>query len=422
MGVENPDQNHLHLLRDSDHHFTIDPITRAITNANSKKTILMQHDHNSEVFTFEIDKTVEGHDMTECTKIEVHYANDDANKKNQSIGVYEVPHTYVNNETNKLEFEWFISENATMYAGSLRFLIVFTCIEDGKVAYRWNTGINSSISIAKGMNNGEAIEKSYPDILEQWKDALFASVYGVKTIHVGPTEPEEYPYIWFDTSNYTNGNDKNVGVITIKDADGTMQTLYPFTHLRATDAANIEDEMNKIRGVMDGLSKNDGEHAQAIDSLQQKDESLDKDIATLNQDLDALEEGTIRAVGELATDIQSTNTALNKAVTDLTAKDNEIRALAASKSSTANETVMLPTTGWEGEGPYTQAIAVNGALADEANCDVIIGYKPSHKYDFVYHSVDIIEQRDKALVFTVDIKPETEFPVSVLFIYRGGDA
>ena len=232
---------HTHPVIDRDTHFIIDPITRAVTNAESKKTILMQNDHNSERFTFEIDKQVEGHDMTKCNKVEIHYTNEDSNKKNKNAGVYEVTDMQASaDNTDKLVFSWLVSENATLYAGSLRFLVVFSCVEKGEVAYRWNTNINASISISKGMNNGEALEEAYPDILTQWKDELFAAIYGMETTHVGPTEPEEFPYIWFDTSEYIGSSDPYIGVLTIKDAEGNKHVLYPFAKLAGTDGANLE--------------------------------------------------------------------------------------------------------------------------------------------------------------------------------------
>lgn len=64
---------HKHSVYDTDPHFAIDPITRAITNQSTTKTQLMQYDHNSERFTFEIPRLVDGHDMKLCDKIEIHY-------------------------------------------------------------------------------------------------------------------------------------------------------------------------------------------------------------------------------------------------------------------------------------------------------------------------------------------------------------
>ena len=53
---------HTHPVVDSNLHFVINPLTREITN-NSKKVKLMQYDHASEIFTFEIPRYVDGHDI-----------------------------------------------------------------------------------------------------------------------------------------------------------------------------------------------------------------------------------------------------------------------------------------------------------------------------------------------------------------------
>ena len=76
-----------HAIIDSDARFTINPITRAILNETSRKTILIQGDHNSERYTFEMPMYVEGHDMTLCNRVEVHYLNIGA-KKDQNSGLY----------------------------------------------------------------------------------------------------------------------------------------------------------------------------------------------------------------------------------------------------------------------------------------------------------------------------------------------
>ena len=72
---------HLHEMRDTDKHFIIDPVTRSITNANAAKNKLIQFDHNSEIFTFEIPQYVDGHDMNKCDKVEIHYINIDGKTK-----------------------------------------------------------------------------------------------------------------------------------------------------------------------------------------------------------------------------------------------------------------------------------------------------------------------------------------------------
>lgn len=66
---------HLHSVYDTDNHFKVDGITRAITDISETKTSLVQHDHNSERFTFEIPRYIEGHDMLACNDVSVRYRN-----------------------------------------------------------------------------------------------------------------------------------------------------------------------------------------------------------------------------------------------------------------------------------------------------------------------------------------------------------
>lgn len=166
---------HNHSVYDTDTHFVIDPVTRAITNVNAKKNTLIQFDHNSEVFDFEIPRFVDGHDMLQCNEVKVHYINIDAkssDKKNK--GTYEVKdYGVLESNPNTAVFSWLISDNATQLVGVLNFLITFCCTENGVVVYRWSTGICQTVSVSSGMDNGEAVIMEYPDILAQWKAELF---------------------------------------------------------------------------------------------------------------------------------------------------------------------------------------------------------------------------------------------------------
>ena len=76
---------HIHSIYDTDQHFIIDPIDRSITS-EAEKVTLMQNDHLSERFTFELPRYIEGHDMSLTDKVEVHYLNiDGANKRTRNI-------------------------------------------------------------------------------------------------------------------------------------------------------------------------------------------------------------------------------------------------------------------------------------------------------------------------------------------------
>lgn len=168
---------HIHSVFDSNEHFVIDPVTREIANSLSKKIVVMQYDHNSERFTFEIPKQVDGHSMTACDKVEIHYINIDAlDKSLKSTGVYESNDIRISPDDNSVAvFSWLLSRNCTKYAGTLNFLIHFACTTDGVEDYAWNTAIFQSITIGNGMNNGEEVLEPFPDILAQWKAQLFSA-------------------------------------------------------------------------------------------------------------------------------------------------------------------------------------------------------------------------------------------------------
>lgn len=170
---------HKHSVYDSDTHFIINPVTRSIRNPGSQKIILMQKDHKSERFTFELPRFIEGHDMSQCNKVEIHYINFESVAKNPKShsDVYTVDDLQIAPDDDKFVIcSWLISKNVTMYAGGLSFLVVFKCInEDGKtIEYAWHTDQFKGISISEGINADESFEAEYPDIIEQWKESVIA--------------------------------------------------------------------------------------------------------------------------------------------------------------------------------------------------------------------------------------------------------
>lgn len=167
---------HKHGVYDSDAYFSIDPFTRVIKNESANKTTVIQYDHNSERFTFELPRKIEGHDMAACDRVEVHYINVDSSAKLEAHDIYEIDDLQVNPEDNeKVICSWLLSQNVTQYAGSLNFLLRFVCLDaEGKVSYAWHTAIHTSVSVTAGiMNNAEEIIQPYVDILAQWKADLF---------------------------------------------------------------------------------------------------------------------------------------------------------------------------------------------------------------------------------------------------------
>ena len=150
--------SHSHVLYDADPHFKIDPISRKITNESSTKTTIIQHDHNSERFTFSMPRYVEGVDISLCNIVEVHYVNIEANTKIVRAGVYTIDDLHVkDDDENTVVCSWVVAKNATQFIGQLQFLIRFSCThgESGTIDYVWNTAVYSGITISQGIYNGD---------------------------------------------------------------------------------------------------------------------------------------------------------------------------------------------------------------------------------------------------------------------------
>lgn len=179
---------HTHPVPDTDTYFIIDPITRQIENTNRKKNVVMQYDHNSERFTFELPRYVDGHDMLECTSATVNVDNIEAV---ESDGVEEVEpvEPRINsdapdmtdlrihpNDPEKVICSWLISRNSTQLAGILSFHIEFKCVDSkGNVVYEWSTDNFDEIEVRARKKNGEAAVVGHTDLLEQWRTRIFGA-------------------------------------------------------------------------------------------------------------------------------------------------------------------------------------------------------------------------------------------------------
>lgn len=167
---------HKHSVYDTDNHFQIDGVTRAVKNASQTKTMLVQHDHNSERFTFELPRYIDGHDMSACNVVQVHYINIDSKtaKTEEPLtnsGVYEVDDLQISPAGDDVVIcSWLISGNATQYVGNLPFVVRFACTsDDGTIDYAWNTAKHSNVFVTEGIYNGDVIAEEYADILAQWE-------------------------------------------------------------------------------------------------------------------------------------------------------------------------------------------------------------------------------------------------------------
>lgn len=158
--------SHLHSVYDTDKHFVIDPITRNIST-ESDKLVLARYDHNSERFTFEIPRYIEGHDMFECNQIEIHADNIGKINSECNSDVYTVDDKQLSpDDANIVIFSWLISRAFTQIVGKLSFSIDFACIaEDGVEEYSWGTNNFDKVSINNRIHNTQKVIEEHSDFV-----------------------------------------------------------------------------------------------------------------------------------------------------------------------------------------------------------------------------------------------------------------
>ena len=172
--------SHAHNIVDDDKYFVIDPVTRSITNLSDNTIYLMQYDHNSERFTFEIPRYIEGHDMSVSEAVEIHYTNTGSgtsvSRRASNSGLYRVDDLEIDPENEDIvKCTWLISQNTTLYAGTVKFQLKFKCYNEVATDvpdYIWNTDTFDNVVVHPGLNSTDAIEGMYPDIMQNFDDRI----------------------------------------------------------------------------------------------------------------------------------------------------------------------------------------------------------------------------------------------------------
>lgn len=233
---------HLHEMRDSDNHFQVDPITRTIKN-NSVKSILVQNDHNSEIFTFECPRYVDGHDMSLCNRVEIHYVNTDTSTRQDCVGVYEVQDFNISEDDDQyVVWSWTISRNATKLVGTLAFAFRFACLDGDIVEYAWSTTPFSNITISKSLYNGEEVVEEYYDLLQQWSGMIGVNIEDVRQTTVSK-------------------DDNGINIITMILSNGDRKFFAVRngrTPVRGEDYWTEEDKQEIINSILDVIPEAEG--------------------------------------------------------------------------------------------------------------------------------------------------------------------
>lgn len=148
---------HIHSVYDTDPHFKIDGKTRKVINQSEVKTVLFQYDHNSERFTFELPRFIDGHDMTLCDTVQIHWINTSSDTRVEYTGIYDVTDYQTSPaDENVVICSWLISNDVTQHVGRLSFIVRFICSdEEGNPVYVWSTAVHSGVTIVYSIDNTE---------------------------------------------------------------------------------------------------------------------------------------------------------------------------------------------------------------------------------------------------------------------------
>lgn len=245
--------SHNHAIKDDDLRFIIDPLTRTI-ESQSDNRYLTQLDHESSRLTFEIPLTIEGHDMSKCDRIEIHFTNITKKKDEQNDGVYIVKDSDREVVGDTLMFSWLVRKESTLHVGRLNFSITFLCHdEDANVTYEWSTTESKYIQILTRLEHTAATILKYPDLYEQLKKEL-AEEYKLDESEVNELirkyiadNPIETVTSWDDLEDKPFGENKT----------GEIQRLdekyIPDTIARKSDLENITVETATDEEVLDML-------------------------------------------------------------------------------------------------------------------------------------------------------------------------
>lgn len=175
---------HLHEVLDDDLVFEIDDETREIKRISENELILVQGDHNSERCTFKIPKFIDGHNTELCNKVRIHFVNISAeNPIEISPGVYETEDLRKStDDPNSMLVSWVVQKEATVYAGTISFLLEFMCISsDDVLDYSWHTGHYTGGVVLEGMDYSDYIVEKHYDVLDKWIATIEAEGNRVRT-------------------------------------------------------------------------------------------------------------------------------------------------------------------------------------------------------------------------------------------------
>lgn len=426
---------HKHPVYDTDQHLIIDPITRTIKN-ESGKTVLMQNDHNSERFTFEIPRYVEGHDMCLCDVVEVHYLNiDSANKANQNADIYPVLDFQRSSESDDVMVgTWLISSNATMYSGSLNFIFRFACTDEEttEITYQWFSDVYTGLKITKGLYNTEIVsDEDNSDVLAAWKKEIYDSVTAQAT-EITNTALEKLQELDSNldeferkaseavfTPNFETGNLEYVSTnytFTINERTGNLEWTAPSVSLEDKIDVVISQATEGKFAVLDGKIEANTAAINELKSGSGTSTELDQRVTDVETSLSNLE----TTVSSIEASVGSELTAINEAKTAADSAQADVDALETEVSGKANKSTSVTATisgsAWTGSAaPYTNTVSIAGVTSDKL-IEVLAQSLTDTQFEaYTNANISRITQGENSItLYAYGDKPTIDLPITVI--------
>lgn len=232
---------HTHDMFDTDQYFSINENTRAITYEGDGIPVITQGDRNSERFTFELPRYIDGHDMTKCNIAQVHFVNINASDPAERISdIYDMTDLQVDIEDDELALcTWLINANATKYVGSLNFALRFACTNGNVVEYSWSTIPYTKIVIASTIDNTEEAASNLNYTLDADNPIVELEGYYSGTVQIDIQSPVTITPS-ASTQIVRADNGKVLGTVIVNPSSGSSGSGTPQYKLSGTWSFDTE--------------------------------------------------------------------------------------------------------------------------------------------------------------------------------------
>lgn len=134
-------------LEDTEGHLVLDGITRIITPAEGFSTLIgTTDDVNTNIVTFDIPETIEGHKIVECGRHIVKWHNIASGDKGTSDLIR------LDAETPTM-WQWIVPAEALTAAGAVKISLCFYDTDGSQnIVYRWNSLPYNGLTVGQGMD------------------------------------------------------------------------------------------------------------------------------------------------------------------------------------------------------------------------------------------------------------------------------